>query len=108
MPGTNQHSNSKLQTQTQHQSSQSTTTNETTSHHALEPLSSSRTSEAPTSLKVPVRTTHTEEQSSESEKYRPSNIIDDLAGIGAWAGSIPGSLERDIEAVMLDTELRLD
>lgn len=43
-----------------------------------------------------------------SEKYRPSNIIDDLAGIGAWAGSIPGSLERDIEAVMLDTELRLD
>lgn len=44
-----------------------------------------------------------------SEKLHLSDTSrqSDLAGIGAWVGSTPGSL-GDIEAAMLDTELRLD
>ncbi|BCR90446.1 uncharacterized protein ACHE_60332S [Aspergillus chevalieri] len=42
------------------------------------------------------------------EQRRLSNIgcgQDDLAGISAWVGT---TLERDIEAAMLNTELTLD
>ncbi|EYE96537.1 uncharacterized protein EURHEDRAFT_401601 [Aspergillus ruber CBS 135680] len=76
---TNQPNNS----QNQYQPSQSTATNEAIGNYALEPSDSSQTGEAPVSLKGPVQNTHTEEQGPESEKCQPSNIIDDLAGIGA-------------------------